>query len=34
MRLGPDLPSQLKRKIDTMNAHWLDFDRIFTVPNP
>jgi hypothetical protein len=34
MRLGPDLPSQLKRKIDTMNAHWLDFDRVFTVPNP
>ncbi len=34
MRLGPDLPVQLKRKIDVMNAHWRDYDRIFTVPNP
>jgi hypothetical protein len=34
MRLGPDLVSQLQRKIDTMNAHWNDYDRIFTVPNP
>jgi hypothetical protein len=34
MRLGPDLPAQLKRKIDVMNAHWRDYDRIFTVPNP
>ena len=34
MRLGPDLPAQLQRKIDTMNAHWRDYDRIFTVPNP
>jgi hypothetical protein len=34
MRLGPDLPAQLKRKIDIMNAHWRDYDRIFTVPNP
>jgi hypothetical protein len=34
MRLGPDLPAQLKGKIDTMNAHWRDYDRIFTVPNP
>ena len=33
MRLGPDLVEQLKRKIDTMNAHWRDYDRIFTVPN-
>jgi hypothetical protein len=34
MRLGPDLPVQLKRKIDIMNAHWRDYDRIFTAPNP
>lgn len=33
MRLGPDLVEQLKHKIDTMNAHWRDYDRIFTVPN-
>lgn len=34
MRLGPDLPTQLKRKIDLMNAHWQDYDRLFTAPNP
>jgi hypothetical protein len=34
MRLGPDLLAQLKRKIDLMNAHWTDYDRIFSVPNP
>jgi hypothetical protein len=34
MRLGPNLLAQLQRKIDTMNAHWRDYDRIFTVPNP
>jgi|GEM_PF-244672 len=34
MRLGPDLASQLKRKIDLMNAHWIDYDRLFTAPNP
>jgi hypothetical protein len=34
MRLGPDLPAQLTRKIDLMNAHWRDYGRIFTVPNP
>jgi hypothetical protein len=33
MRLGPNLPAQLQRKIDTMNAHWRDYDRIFTTPN-
>jgi hypothetical protein len=33
MRLGPNLVQQLQRKIDTMNAHWRDYDRIFTVPN-
>ena len=31
--LGPELPSQLKRKIDIMNKHWLDYNRIYTVPN-
>jgi hypothetical protein len=34
MRLGPDLPAQLKHKIDLMNAHWQDYDRLFTAPNP
>ena len=34
MRLGPDLSAQLKRKIDLMNAHWTDYDRLLTAPNP
>ena len=34
MRLGPDVTTQLKHKIDVMNAHWRDYDRLFTVPNP
>jgi len=34
MLLGPDLPDQLKAKIDVMNNHWRDYDRLFTVPNP
>lgn len=34
MRLGPGLADQLKRKIDLMNAHWMDYDRLFTAPNP
>ncbi|HEY0865537.1 MAG TPA: hypothetical protein VGD97_15625 [Lacunisphaera sp.] len=34
MKLGPGLTAQLKRKIDLMNAHWLDYDRLFTKPNP
>ncbi len=34
MRLGPGLSAQLKHKIDTMNAHWRDYDKLFTVPNP
>jgi hypothetical protein len=34
MRLGPDITSQIKHKIDVMNAHWRDYDRLFTVPNP
>jgi hypothetical protein len=33
-RLGPDLADQLKKKIDIMNAHWEDYQRLFTVPNP
>lgn len=33
MRLGPDLMQQLQTKINTMNAHWTDYDRIFTKPN-
>jgi hypothetical protein len=34
MRLGPYVAAQLKHKIDVMNAHWRDYDRLFTVPNP
>jgi hypothetical protein len=34
MRLGPELAAQLKRKVDLMNAHWMDYDRLFTAPNP
>jgi hypothetical protein len=34
MRLGPDIQAQIKDKIDIMNAHWRDYDRLFTVPNP
>jgi hypothetical protein len=34
MRLGPNLAVEVKHKIDTMNAHWRDYDRLFTVPNP
>ncbi len=34
MRLGPDLVAQLKHKVDLMNAHWRDYDRLFTAPNP
>jgi hypothetical protein len=34
MRLGPNVPNEIKHKIDTMNAHWRDYDRLFTQPNP
>jgi hypothetical protein len=34
MRLGPNVTDQIKHKIDTMNAHWRDYDRLFTSPNP
>jgi hypothetical protein len=34
MRLGPNLSSQIKHKIDVMNGHWRDYDRLFTAPNP
>ena len=34
MRLGPNLTSQIKHKINVMSAHWRDYDRLFTVPNP
>jgi hypothetical protein len=34
MRLGPGLIAQLQQKIDIMNAHWIDYDRLFTAPNP
>ena len=31
--LGPDLTSQLKKKIDIMNAHWEDYKKLYTPPN-
>jgi len=31
--LGPELPAQLKQKIDIMNRHWLDYNRLYTAPN-
>jgi hypothetical protein len=34
MRLGPDLASQLRHKVDVMNAHWEDYGLLFTQPNP
>lgn len=34
MKLGPDFQSVLRKKIRTMNAHWRDYDRLFTIPNP
>jgi hypothetical protein len=34
MRLGPNVAAQLKHKIAVMNAHWRDYDRLFTSPNP
>ena len=34
MRLGPGLAAQLKRKIDLMNAHWIDYDSLSAPPNP
>ena len=33
-KLGSGLPTQLKRKIDVMNAHWEDYKRLLTSPNP
>jgi hypothetical protein len=34
MRLGETTADALKHKIDVMNAHWNDYDRLFSVPNP
>ena len=34
MRLGPNVAAQIKHKVEVMNAHWRDYDRMFTVPNP
>ena len=34
MRLGPDIAAEIKHKIDVMNAHWRDYGRLFTEPNP
>lgn len=32
--LSPELIAQLKKKIDTMNRKWQDYNRLFTHPNP
>ena len=32
-RLGPDFKVQLKHKLQIMNEHWLDYNRIYTTPN-
>ncbi|MFM6831517.1 MAG: hypothetical protein ACKOVA_14455 [Novosphingobium sp.] len=34
MRLGPNLRAAMRQKVRTMNAHWRDYDRMFTIPNP
>jgi hypothetical protein len=34
MRLGPDTVQGIHQKIQVMNAHWRDYDRLFTSPNP
>jgi hypothetical protein len=34
MLLGADLPAQLKTKMDIMNRHWEDYNRLTTIPNP
>ena len=34
MRLGPNLTSQIKHKIEVMNGQWRNYDRLFTAPNP
>ncbi len=31
--LGPELPQQLQNKIDIMNKHWTDYNRLYTAPN-
>lgn len=33
-RLGPDLVEQLRLKLNTMSAHWQDYNRLFDAPNP
>lgn len=32
-RLGPDFKLQLNHKLRIMNEHWLDYNRLFTIPN-
>jgi len=32
--LAPDIADQLKKKVNIMNAHWPDYNRLFTPPNP
>lgn len=34
MKLGPNFQFVLRQKVRTMNAHWRDYDRLFTMPNP
>jgi len=32
-RLGPDFKDQLNHKLRIMNEHWLDYNKLFTLPN-
>lgn len=34
MALGPNLAEELRHKLAVMNAHWEDYGRLFTQPNP
>lgn len=34
MRLGPNITAQIRHKVEVMNSHWRDYDRLFTTPNP
>jgi len=31
--LSPNLPDQLKQKVDIIMGHWMDYNRLFTRPN-
>jgi hypothetical protein len=34
MRLGPNTRDTMRHKVNVMNAHWRDYDRLFVAPNP